>query len=81
MVVYIEYLFIDNFIFDYLLLCLTLRKKTERRKKYRISISSFFGSIVTLLFPYLNLNKFLLFLMKVSLVFCMISLACKYNNF
>lgn len=81
MVVYIEYLFVDNFIFDYLLLCLTLRKKTERRKKYRIFISSFFGSIVTLLFPYLNLNKFLLFLMKVSLAFCMIALACKYNNF
>lgn len=54
MIVYVEYVLIDNFVIDYLLLKISLNLSNVSYKKLRLILSCVFGSIFALAFPLLN---------------------------
>ncbi|MBR3864859.1 MAG: sigma-E processing peptidase SpoIIGA [Clostridia bacterium] len=81
MQVYVEYVIIDNFIFDYLLLLLTAYKKRNINKKGKIVIASFIGSVIAVIFPLIKIHEFLLFILKILTAFLLIFLAFGYKNF
>ena len=59
--VYVEYVAIDNFVMDFLLLILTFKKRGEKIKKGRIAVSALFGTVVTLFFPFLTFHELAVF--------------------
>ncbi len=65
MVVYIEYVLIDNFVIDYLLLKTTIIITGGEIKKLRIITGALFGAIVSLIFPLLTLNVYLMCFLKI----------------
>lgn len=56
MTVYIEYVLIDNFIIDYLLLKATFATTATSVKKGRLFLCAFFGAIVALTYPLIGVN-------------------------
>ena len=78
--VYVEFVIIDNFVFDYLLLLLTFYKDRKQINK-RIIISSLFGTVFALVFPLLNLHELILFALKILLAFSMVAIAGKFITF
>lgn len=66
MVVYIEYAFLQNFLFDGVLLLLAFLTSGAKIKFGRIVFSAFVGSIFALIFPFLRLPNFLLYILKIS---------------
>ena len=74
MVVYVEYAFLENFIFDGALLCLSLVASKEPLKWRKVVFSALCGSIFAVIFPLLSLPRSLGFLLKFSMGFllCMI---------
>ena len=81
MQIYVEYLIIDNFIFDYLLLLLASYKKIASVKKGKVVFSAVIGTIIAILFPLLKINEFILFLLKICIAFLLVFLAYGYKNF
>lgn len=64
MEVYIEYAFLENFLFDGTLLFLSLRATKTPLCWGKIVISAILGGVFALLFPFLYLPKALLYLLK-----------------
>lgn len=58
MTVYIEYVLIDNFIIDYLLLKATYATTRIAVKKGRLFLCAFLGAIVALLYPLISVKPF-----------------------
>ncbi len=69
MVVYIEYAFLENFLFDGALLTLALVASKQKPRWGRISFSAFLGGIFALVFPLLTLPKWLGFCLKIAFGF------------
>ena len=80
MTIYIDLLFILNFIYDMLLLitvCITLKRNT---KFIRIFLGSLFGSVTTFII-FLPINKYLMLLLKIILGLTMLTITFTYKNF
>ena len=79
MTIYIDLLFILNFIYDFLLLMtvsVTLKRNTKIK---RILIGSFFGALSTFVIL-LPINKYILFLLKIIMGIFMLLITFKYKN-
>ncbi|MBQ3572343.1 MAG: sigma-E processing peptidase SpoIIGA, partial [Clostridia bacterium] len=81
MTIYIEYVIIDNFVFDYILLLLALKSKAKIIKKRRVLLSASFGTFFAIIFPFLYFNEIVLFGLKILIAFCMIAIADKFEDF
>lgn len=66
MTVYIEYAFLQNFLFDGLLTWLSLRVARVKPRVWRLICASAFGGIFALVYPFLTLNSVGLFLLKTA---------------
>lgn len=66
MVVYIEYAFLQNFLFDGGLLCLAFLTSGAKLRVWRILLSASVGACFALAFPFLRLPDALLTLLKLS---------------
>ena len=75
MVVYIEYAFIENFLIDFVLLCLSLIGARRKIRAWNLCFSSTVGGVFALLFPLLPLPNFLSVLLKtaVGLLLCLLA--------
>lgn len=75
MTVYIEYAFLENFLFDGALLFLAFTAARAPMKWWRICLSAFCGAIFALLFPLLKLPTPLLVLLKIAvgLLLCLLA--------
>lgn len=75
MVVYIEYAFLQNFLFDGGLLCLAFLTSGAKLCPWRILLSATVGACFALIFPFLRLPSFLLTLLKLSVggLLCLIA--------
>lgn len=81
MTVYVEYVIIDNFIFDYFLLSLALKNSNERQNKKRILLGAGFGTVMAIVFPMLKLHELLLLGLKVILACLMVAISGKFMSF
>ncbi len=80
MLVYIEYVIIDNLIIDYLLLSLSLRVSNCKTNKFRLILASIVGTLVAVIMPLLNLDNLYLIIIKLILAILMCYLAGKYTS-
>lgn len=80
MVVYAEYVFIDNLIIDYLLLSLTRKTLKLNNKFPRLLIPSSLGATASAAMPLLRLNDGWLFVFKLILSVTMTALSGKFRN-
>ena len=64
MTVYIEYVLIDNFVIDFLLLKTAFLMTGSPISKFRIIICSIFGALFALFYPLIVVNKFVLIIIK-----------------
>lgn len=65
MIVYIEYVLIDNFVIDYLMLKATFTTTGKRYKKGRLFLCAFLGAIIALVFPLIKVHSVILIAIKV----------------
>ncbi len=77
MEIYIEYAFIENFLFDYTLLYLALLSTKTEIRRFRLVIASVFGGVFAILFPLLYLPKILGTILKISVGFLLCFMAVK----
>lgn len=80
MTVYIEYVILDNFVIDWILLKATLYLTGRTVKKGRLFICSFFGAIFALLTPLIYYNLILSFLIKVLCAITILLLLRRYKS-
>lgn len=78
MIVYIEYVLIDNFFIDYLLLKTTFTITGNGIKKGRQIIAAMFGAGISLLFPILNLNFILTGILKICVGIVIVAVSNKF---
>lgn len=75
MVIYIEYAFLENFLFDGALLALALFATKTKIRWWRIALSACFGAVFAILFPLLRLPDFLGTVFKIAVGFLLSMLA------
>lgn len=80
MYVYIEYVLIDNFVIDYLMLKATFATTGKSCSKGRLFVCAFLGAIIALIYPLLELHTAILTAVKVLSGILIILLACKYDR-
>ncbi len=81
MKVYIEYVIIDNFMLDYLLLKLTFTAKKCTLIKHGLLFGAFVGSIFAVIMPLINLPEIVLFFIKILSGVIMLLCTAKFKNF
>ena len=69
MEIYIEYAFVENFLFDGVLLYLATKAAGAKTNRLRLILSAICGAVFALLFPLLYLPKFWNMLLKLSVGF------------
>ena len=77
MIVYIEDTLIENFLVTYLILNIVFSFVCQDKNKIRHLLASIFGAVVALLYPILNLNGILVFLLKMMLGYIITIIAYK----
>ena len=77
MIVYVEYVVIDNLLIDYLLLKTALTLSGIEFKKIRVFLVALFGTGFALVFPLIDLSAFLLAAVKVGMGLLLILLSAK----
>lgn len=80
MIIYIEYVLMDNCVMNYLIihfLEITLKYKIKKINKF---LACFIGTILTLFLPYLYTNVILLFIYKILLSLFIVVLLKKYKS-
>ncbi len=80
MIVYIEYVIINNVIIDYLMLKATFLLTGNPIKKRRLFLCAFLGGIVALLYPALEINQAILTLVKIMSGLLIVLLASEYKS-
>ncbi len=80
MTVYIEYVLLDNFIVDYLILKTTHNLLKKSYKKLRLALSSLLGAIFALLFPLFSLGTLLELFVKLLTGVIVVLLSNKYSS-
>ena len=64
--VYIEYLFLDNFVIDGVISVLTLKALRLSVKKWRIALAAAFGTAAAFLLPLIHIHAVLTFIIRMS---------------
>lgn len=67
MQVYIEYAFLDNFIMDFILLKISLKCAKIKTSIFRLCISSFIGTVLTIILSLFTFKGWVLFALKILL--------------
>ena len=80
MTIYIEYLLIDNFVIDYVIIMVMEFILKKKFNKFRVIIVSLIGAISAIFLPIIN-SKILLFLYKVLFSLLMVVMLKKYDKF
>ena len=80
MTVFIEYVFIDNFVIDYMLIKATLMLSGITIKKGRLFFCAFLGGIVAVTYPLLNVTGVLLTIIKILFGVLFVFLSAKFSN-
>lgn len=80
MTVYIEYVLIDNFVIDYLLLKATFLLTKLRSSKGRLLFCAFLGSVFALLYPLLTLSPLLITLLKLAFGLFLVLISGEYKT-
>lgn len=81
MIVYIEYVLIDNFIIDYLMLKATFNLTGMPVKKRRLFLCAFLGAIVALIYPIMQSLELLSTILKVCSGLLIVLIANQYASF
>ena len=81
MVVFIEYVLIDNFFIDYLLLKTTFFIMNLTVKKSRLVVSAFLGALFSLAFPIINLANVLTLILKILVGLTLVMISYKFTDF
>ncbi|MCQ2387994.1 MAG: sigma-E processing peptidase SpoIIGA, partial [Clostridia bacterium] len=80
MTVYIEYVLIDNFVIDYLILKATFKITGNPAKKSRLFLSAFFGAFFALIFPLIDFNAYLTVIIKIASALIILLIANGYQT-
>lgn len=80
MTVYIEYVLIDNFVIDYLLLKATFVIMGISISQWRLFLCAFLGAIFALALPLLNFNAVLVGAIKVLFGLLLVTLSARFRN-
>ncbi|MBQ7348956.1 MAG: sigma-E processing peptidase SpoIIGA [Clostridia bacterium] len=80
MIVFIEYVLLDNLVIDYLLLKTTFAVLKMPINKMRLIFVSLFGAGFSLVYPLIQIHTFLLFLIKFLFGLLMVLLSRKFKN-
>lgn len=75
MEIYIEYVIIDNLILDCILLYIMQKLMREKATWWKILIGGVFGTVFSVMTPYISLQKELFFLAKILISLLMVSFA------
>ena len=67
MEVYIEHVILDNLIINTIIICLTLKTLKLKVVKWRIFLSAFAGMAFAIVMPFITLNPYLMFLLKLTI--------------
>lgn len=78
--VYVEYVIIDNFIFDYILLKLTFKGESNPCKK-RIFLGCLFSTFFAIIFPFIRLHELILLGLKIVLAFSTVAISGSFTSF
>ena len=81
MVVYVEYVFLDNFFIDALLLLAARRTLKLNTKLLWLAIPALIGAGAALAVPLVSMIKGVLFCTRVLLGFILVALSGKFKNF
>ena len=80
MIVFVEYVVIDNLIIDYLMLKATFNLTGAPLKKRRLFLCSIFGALISLVYPLLSHLTFLQTLLKILCGLLIVLLANNYKS-
>lgn len=80
MEVYIEYVILDNFVIDYIILYLTLFSIRQKICYLKVILSSMIGTTFAVFLPFITLSNIYLFLLKMAIGLLMIVVVSK-NGF
>ena len=81
MVVFIEYVLIDNFFIDFMLLKTTYVIMNITTKKSRLVVASVIGAGVSLVFPLITLTNILTLTIKLLVGVLMVLISYKFTTF
>lgn len=81
MTVYIEYVFIDNFIIDFLIFKTAFGLSDIPVPVKRLLFSAFLGAAFSVLYPLITENAFILAAVKIIFGLLLTFTACKFNSF
>lgn len=79
MVVYVEYVFIDNFVIDMLIFKLSSALANIPFSRWRLLFCSFLGAIFALLYPLITADETVIAVAKIAFGFLLTSLAGKFD--
>ncbi len=80
MTVYIEYVLIDNFIIDYLMLKASFSLTATKVSRVRLLFCAFLGALFALFYPLLSVNALLLTVIKICFGLLLVLLAGKFKS-
>ncbi|MBR5900044.1 MAG: sigma-E processing peptidase SpoIIGA [Clostridia bacterium] len=81
MIVYVEYVLIDNFIIDYLLLSCSIKITSLPSSKVRLILCSLLGAVFALTYPLFAVSNILLFLIKMAFALFLVAVVGKNYTF
>ena len=81
MVVYVEYVFLDNFIIDYMLISLARKSLKLNSQKRWLILSACLGGCIAIVNPLLKLSLPISFLLKMPIGFFIVLASGKFRNF
>ena len=80
MTVFIEYVLLDNFIIDYLLLKVALKLVGVETKRWRLFFCAFLGSVIALVFPLINFKPIFTVPLKILSGTLIVMLSAKFKG-
>lgn len=80
MTVYIEYVLIDNFFIDYILLESAFALLHKKEKRRRLFLCAFISAIFSLVYPLIVVNQIILGLIKICFLLLVVSVCFKFSS-
>lgn len=81
MSVYVEFVFLDNFVIDWALISLARKALKLTAKGWRLALASFIGAICAVAFPFLKLGVALGFLLKLPVGLAVVFASGEFRSF